>query len=320
LPPEAKAEIGFALGISLDASGDYPEAFPVFEQANRAAAAASHPSLRYDRAAHERFIDRLIGLPAETRVTERLGDSRPVFVCGMFRSGSTLIEQILGRHSKVAAGGELDIIPAMAATFDPYPEALATAGSDAFAVLAAQYDAETRSLHPGAAMLTDKRPDNFLHIGLIKRMFPAARIVHTTRAALDTMLSVYFLYFDDSIAYGHRLGDIAHWFAQYERLMAHWRALYPGDIYDVSYDDVVHAPKPTIAALLEFCGLQWEDTMLSPSQDRGNVRTASVWQVRQPLHQRSSGRWRNYAGQLAALRDELGEFAFHLDDQGATPP
>ncbi|MBD8620041.1 sulfotransferase [Sphingomonas sp. CFBP 13728] len=311
LPVDARTEIGFALGGALDAGGAYPDAFAAYAEANRAAAAGAHPSLRYDRAAHERLVDALIALPPSSSKTR--GEA-PVFVCGMFRSGSTLVEQILARHSQVTAGGELDVIPAMAAAIDGYPGALTTMDDDAFGMLAAQYVAETRALHPDAAMLTDKRPDNFLHIGLIKRMFPNARIVHTTRAPLDTMLSVYFLYFDDSITYGHQLGDIAHWYGQYRRLMAHWQASYPGDIHDVSYDDVVRAPQPTIAALLEFCGLPWEDGVLSPTQSRATVRTASVWQVRQPLHQRSSGRWRNYAAELRARRPELGIFAADLDD------
>lgn len=320
LPIDARAEIGFALGNALDASGLYPAAFAAYAQANSAAASAAHPSLRYDRAAHERLIDRLIALPAAPQETARANGPAPVFVCGMFRSGSTLIEQILGRHPDVTAGGELEIVAAMAASMRDYPAALATADTAAFDAMATRYLAETRALHPDATMLTDKRPDNFLHIGLIKRMFPDARIVHTTRAPLDTMLSVYFLYFDDSISYGHHLGDIAHWFGQYRRLMAHWRTLYPNDIHDIAYDDVVHAPDRTISTLLDFCGLDWDDAVLSPSSARGTVRTASAWQVRQPLHQRSSGRWRNYAADLSALRGELGSFAADLDDHGATPP
>ena len=270
--------------------------------------------MRYDRDSHERLIDMLIALPRETRGTTPPSGDAPVFVCGMFRSGSTLVEQILSRHSAVTAGGELEIIPAMAAAMQPYPQTLAHADADAMASLAAQYLAQAPGLHPGTRILTDKRPDNFLHIGLIKRMFPKARIVHTVRSPLDIMLSVYFLYFDDSITYGHDLGHIAHYISQYRRLMTHWRSVYPGDIFDISYDDLVHSPKSTIAGLLEFCGLDWEDAVLRSPETVSTVRTASVWQVRQPLHQRSSGRWRNYAGQLNPLRDRLGVLAAPLDD------
>ena len=336
LAPGARAEIGFALGTALDAIGSYREAFATFAEANRAAAADVHPSLRYDRARHEQFVDRLISLPpspqsrgsreaapaptgpsltAPSQVEPSPPEAdAPLFICGMFRSGSTLVEQILSRHSRVTPGGELEIIPAMAAGMDAYPEVLASLHPDSMRHLAARYLAETRALYPDAAVLTDKRPDNFLHIGLIKRLFPNARIIHTTRAPLDTILSVYFLHFADGVTYGHQLGDIAHWFGQYERLMAHWRTLYPDDIHDVAYDDVVHAPAPTIASLLDFCGLSWEDAVLTPSEARNTVRTASVWQVRQPLHQRSSGRWRNYAPELRASRAALGPLAAALDD------
>ncbi len=320
LPLPARAEIGFALGQALDETSAFSEAFMAYRHANQAASAAAHPSLRYDRLAHERLIDHLIAVPPALPGPRSLECDAPVFVCGMFRSGSTLVEQILSRHSCVTAGGELEVIPAIAAGMRDYPQALATIEPSTFGTLAAQYLAEARALYPQADMLIDKRPDNFLHIGLIKRMFPGARIIHTTRAPLDTMLSVYFLHFDDSISYGHRLDDIAHWFGQYRRLMAHWRGLYPDDIHDISYDDVVRAPEPTIASLLEFCGLGWEDAVLSPQQAGGTVRTASLWQVRRPLHQRSSGRWRNYASELIALRGELGVFAADLDPQGATPP
>ena len=318
LPADAIAEIGFALGSALDAEGAYGEAFAAYEAANRAAAAAAHPALRYDRVAHERLIDRLIALPpsAATMPSRPLSahdaGRAPVFVCGMFRSGSTLVEQILSRHSRVVAGGELETVPALTAALQPYPEILADASPALIDSLRAHYLSEARALFPDADVLTDQRPDNVLHIGLIKRLFPDARIVHTTRAPLDTILSIFFLYFDDSISYGHRLGDIAHWLGQYRRLMAHWQAVYPGDIHEVAYDAVVRTPEPTIAALLAFCGLDWEDDVLTHGKGRGLVRTASVWQVRQPLHQRSSGRWRNYAEQLAAFRTELGEFGRDL--------
>ncbi|KQU47439.1 hypothetical protein ASG67_14395 [Sphingomonas sp. Leaf339] len=309
LSPDAVAEVGFALGNALDSQGDYKAAFAAFEQANLAARAVAHPASRYDRATFEALIDRLIAMPPVPKPTHPPMGPSPIFICGMFRSGSTLVEQILSRHSRVTGGGELDIVPALAAAMQPYPEAVSALTPDGIRHLRDRYLAEAHLLHPQADILTDKRPDNFLHIGLIKRIFPEARIVHTTRAPLDNILSIYFLHFDDSVAYGHKLGDIAHWFGQYRRLMAHWRALYGDDIFDVAYDEVVHAPESSIAGLLDFCGLPWEDAVLTQGVDQRLVRTASVWQVRQPLHQRSSGRWRNYAGPLAPFHAELGEFA-----------
>ncbi|MEG3164964.1 sulfotransferase [Sphingomonas sp. PB2P19] len=306
LPAADAAEIGFALGGALDALGRYDDAFAAYARANQAAQAAAHPSHRYDRAAQERLVDALIALPPAPPATD---DSwSPLFVCGMFRSGSTLVEQILSRHSRVTKGGELEILPALVATrLQPYPDTLAAATPETLAALRDAYLHEARALYPDADILTDKRPDNFLHIGLIKHLFPSARIVHTTRDMLDTMLSVWFLHFDDSVSYGHSLDDIAHWFGQYRRLMAHWHRLYSGDIHDVAYEDVVSAPRATIGALLDFAGLDWEDAVLADQGAGGVVRTASVWQVRQPLHGRSAGRWRNYAQHLEQYRAQLDE-------------
>ncbi|MGZ8997504.1 MAG: sulfotransferase family protein, partial [Allosphingosinicella sp.] len=161
------------------------------------------------------------------------------------------------------------------------------------------------AIFPGAAFITDKRPDNFLHIGLIKTLFPAAKIVHTRRNPLDNILSIYFLHFQHSIDYGLDLGDIAHWYQQYVRLMDHWHSLYGEDILDVEYDVLVREPEATIARVLAFCGLLWEDQCLSFHENRGVVKTASAWQVRKPLYQRSSGRWRNYRAHFGNLVDRF---------------
>jgi hypothetical protein len=150
-------------------------------------------------------------------------------------------------------------------------------------------------------LLTDKRPDNFLHIGFIKTLFPGAKIVHTRRNPLDNLLSLYFLHLDPGMAYALDLADAAHWYGQYERLMAHWKALYPNDIFDVDYDELVREPNPVIERLLDFLYLEWDGSLLDFHRGGTPVKTASVWQVRQPLHPRSSGRWRNYRTQLEPI-------------------
>jgi len=158
----------------------------------------------------------------------------------------------------------------------------------------------------GDSLLTDKRPDNFLHVGLIKTLFPGAKIVNTRRNPLDNLVSLYFLHLDPGMAYALDLEDAAHWHAQYERLMAHWKHLYPNDIFDVDYDSLVSEPRPMVSELLKFLALDWDDSVLDFHKGSGAVKTASVWQVRQPLNTRSSGRWRNYQSQLVRA---LGEFA-----------
>ena len=171
--------------------------------------------------------------------------------------------------------------------------------------LIAAFPEPAATARPGADVVTDKRPDNFLHIGLIKAMFPGARIVHTVREPLDVILSNWFLHLDRSMAHALDLGDLAHWHGQYERLMAHWKALYP-DILDLDYDALVVEPRPAIERLLQYCGLDWEEGVLDFHKAATPVRTASVWQVREPLYQRSSGRWRNYERHLGAVRAMLG--------------
>jgi tetratricopeptide (TPR) repeat protein len=299
-----RAELGFALGRALDQVGAYDDAFAAFAAANAASRATDPEGARYDRAGHERFIDSLIAaFPAPAAVVEGAGTG-PIFICGLFRSGSTLVEQILAGHSRVTGGGELGLVPGLARAIAGYPQAMATAGPDSLAQLRDLYLGGLQTARPGADVVTDKRPDNFLHIGLIKAMFPTARIVHTVREPLDVILSNWFLHLDRSMGHALDLGDLAHWHGQYLRLMRHWKALYP-DILDLDYDALVADPRPAVERLLAFCGLDWEDAVLDFHKAAAPVRTASVWQVREPLYQRSSGRWRNYERHLDGVRAAL---------------
>ena len=299
--PQDAAEVRFALGNAFDAAGDYPSAFQAIAEGNRIGASARQPGLRYDAAAQERLVDALIAMPQPQGAGPFPAEETPIFICGMFRSGSTLAEQLLSRHPRVAAGGELEFIPAMVREdLQPYPAALAEANSQRLGELRDKYLSQLRRLYPNADIITDKRPDNFLHLGLIKALFPQARIVHTIRQPLDNILSVYFLYFADSVTYSGSLDEIAHYYAQYRRLMDHWRSLYRSDIHDVDYDLLVENPRAQLETLIAFCGLEWDDACLD-HEPRDAVRTASAWQVRKPVHQRSSGRWRNYANQLTSV-------------------
>lgn len=294
-----RAELGYALGKALDQIEDYDAAFAAYGAANAAARAAAG-GVRYDRRAHEAFIDSLIAAFPEPALPTPGDTAAPVFICGMFRSGSTLAEQILAGHSRVTAGGELGLIPALAGRLRPYPQSLAAGGPELTARARALYLDALTTARPGAALVTDKRPDNFLHIGLIKAMFPSAKIVHTVRDPLDTILSNWFLHLDASMPHALDLEDMAHWHGQYRRLMAHWKALYP-DILDLDYDVLVREPRPAIEGLLGYLGLDWEGAVLDFHKADTGVRTASVWQVREPLYVRSSGRWRNYEKHLGSL-------------------
>ncbi len=310
--PADRASLGFALGTALEKAGDYDRAFAAIAEANRQSRLSAGPGrATYDRAQHERLVDALIATDMTVRSQPAPAASasvRPIFVCGMFRSGSTLVEQILAGHRQVEAGGEIDFLPALVRTeLAPFPASMARLTPEAASALGSRYLDRLSRLHPGAEYVVDKRPDNFLHIGLIKALFPDARIIHTTRQPLDNCLSVYFLHLDHGMAYALDLLDIGHYYRQYLRLMAHWKALYGDDILDVSYDALVREPRPAVARMLEFCGLDWDESCLAFHQRENAVKTASVWQVRQPLYQHASGRARHFARHLEALAAELGD-------------
>jgi hypothetical protein len=319
-----RASLGFALGRALDGCGQYAAAFEAYSAANRASRDSAAPNTaRYDRPLEERFVDRLIAAfpganptpaanpapaasPAMAQSSGRSGLPRPIFVCGMFRSGSTLVEQILAGHPEVTAGGELDFLPHVAQeVLAPFPESMGSVLTSRLEALAARYLDTLAALFPGAKFVTDKRPDNFVYIGLIKTLFPDAKIVHTTRDPLDNCLSIFFLHLDQRMSYALDLMDIGHHYQQYLRLMAHWKAIYGADILDVSYDAYVREPQPVAEGLLAFLGLEWDERCLMPAPAGRAIKTASVWQVREPLHRRSSGRARHYASQFDALRAYL---------------
>ncbi|MDE2138674.1 MAG: sulfotransferase, partial [Gammaproteobacteria bacterium] len=230
-----RAALGFALGAALDACGEYAAAFAAYQDANRESRASAPSAPRYDRAAQERFTDGLIrAFQAPVRRTgaqQPTPSPCPIFVCGMFRSGSTLAEQLLARHPQVVAGGELDLLPELVrAELSPYPASLAAQPESRIAELGRRYLTGLGQLFPGAVCVTDKRPENFLHIGLIKRLIPGARVVCTTRDPLDNCLSIFFLHLDQRMGYALDLMDIGHYYREYRRLMAHWKALYPQEL------------------------------------------------------------------------------------------
>lgn len=313
-----RASLGFALGRLLDAAADYPAAFAAYRAANEASRESVPGGARYDRGSHEAFVERLIApdqsAVAVAAVPERRPESgeglpRPIFICGMFRSGSTLLEQLLAACTGLAAGGELDFIPRLVAEeLSPFPESFSRLTSADLDGIAARYREHLGRIAPGAPLVIDKRPDNFLYIGLIKRLFPDARIINTLRDPLDNCLSIYFLHLDQRMSYALDLGDIAHYYRQYRLLMAHWKGLFAEDIIDFNYDELVKEPAATMSRLCASLGLAWSGQMPQALGRTGNaIKTASVWQVREPLYRRSSGRAQHYLPALDELRAALAQ-------------
>jgi tetratricopeptide (TPR) repeat protein len=305
-----KASLGFALGRLLDAAGRYPEAFAAYAAANQAsrAAAGSH-AIAYDRARQERFIDRMIemGTPTTSAATSRAAP-QPIFIVGMFRSGSTLTELLLADSPGIAPGGEIDFLPSLTHTrLNPFFETLTSLTGAQLDEFAALYRRELQRVSRDTPYVTDKRPDNFLYLGLIKAMFPDAKIVDTTRDPLDNCLSIFFLHLDQQMSYALDLMDIGHYYRQYRRMMAHWKARFPNDIIDFNYDKLVNDPEPQLQQLCQFLGVEWSGRMAPPGTRSAAIRTASVWQVREPLYRTSSGRARHYASELRELREYLAD-------------
>ncbi|MEP5765766.1 MAG: sulfotransferase [Halieaceae bacterium] len=303
--PMAEENLLYALGKIHDDCQRYDDAFQYFQQANQLSHRRAGP---YDAAAQTAEVDALL----QTCSGEWLASITPVseqpliFICGMFRSGSTLLEQMLAAHPALEAGGEIAYFPqAVAGLEGDYPASL-LAGQEQLTLLGEGYLALLKKLFPGAEQVTNKRPDNFIYLGLIKALFPNARILNTVRDPLDTGLSVYCQNFIAGMPYANQLQDIGHYYGQYQRLMEHWRELLGDSLLDVEYQQLVTEPQQQLTAALEFLGLDWHEDCLRFQEASNRVRTASVTQVRRELHQDSVGRWRNYETELQPLRDVIG--------------
>lgn len=314
----ARATLLFSLGRACDALGEVDEAFAAFTAGKQLAHRGHRPyDPANDRARTQALIRSTSGKEPVSATSMPLPE--PLFVCGMFRSGSTLLEQVLAAHPAVAAVGELDLLPRLAASrLAPFPSSLAMLDAANCAALAADYHTSLCAKLPpggeGCRYATDKRPDNYLLIGLVKRLFPRAKILHTRRHPLDNALSIHMQYLNPrTFDYAGSLTGIGHHYGEYRRLIAHWKTLYPDDILDFDYDAFVAAPEAVLRPLLDFLELPWHSGCLDFHQLRNRVRTASYWQVRRPLYAEASGRWRRY-------RHHLDPLLAALDTQDITVP
>lgn len=299
------ALLNFALGKAYDDAGDAERAFPAFAAGNRA-----WRSLHaYDAAAAAARTDAIVET-FDRALFERLADAgdgtrRPIFVVGMPRSGTTLVEQVLASHEDVFGAGEIEALPRAAHSLGaPFPSGVGGASADSIRALAGTYLAGVET--GPFARFTDKLPANYLHIGLIHLAMPNAAIVHCRREAADTCFSCYTTLFERGHSFAYGLDDLAHHHRLYERVMRHWESVLPGRVLDVDYERLVADPEPEIRRLLDHCGLAWDPRCLDFHRTERQVETASSVQVRQPLYATSVGRWRPYARHLGPLLAGLG--------------
>src|SRR5450631_796 len=309
LEVEQRLRVHLAVGKAADDLGDYALAMQHFDAAD----VLRPSSASFDSAAFDTEIDRLIERCTPDLIARApelgSGDSRPVLIIGMPRSGTTLVEQIVSSHPEVGAGGELNFWNERGAAW--HKDGPAGTEAPFLGQAAAHYLAVLRAIGPKAARATDKMPFNFLWAGLIHLTFPRATIIHCRRAAVDTAVSIHQTHFHPSLAFPTGGAELVAYFHSYRRLMDHWRSVLPADRFiEVDYEELTRAPEPVIRRIIAACGLSWHDACLRPESNPRAVRTPSKWQTRQPIYRTSVARWRRYEpwlGPLRALVDDESE-------------
>lgn len=308
----ARMQLSFGLGKANDDLKDYGRAFDYFAEGN----AIRRMGIDYDadktRAEFETMKAVFDKAFFDKHRPSGIVDDTPIFVVGMPRSGTTLVEQIIASHRQVYGAGELGILKtAVGKQFPPgmkggFPSGIADLPDKAFAEAGQAYLDLLHARYPGFRHVTDKMPGNFLLVGFIHLMLPKAKIIHCARDAAATCLSIYKVHFrGDSHRYGYDLGELADFHNLYTDIMAHWRTVLPDVVHDVRYEDFVADQEGQTRALIAYLGLPWDDAVLSFHETDRPVRTASAAQVRQPMYQGSVDLWKRYGDRLKPLLDRL---------------
>ena len=312
LTSESRTQLAFALAKAFEDIGDYPQSFDYLKTGNDLRAKEFHYQIDGDRELIQSIITSF-NREAMSRVQIRPQSSKkPIFIVGMPRSGTSLVEKIIASHSDVYGAGELDYIFSLGTRlffgesrnfqFGP----LETYPQELFEQFGKSYLDQIELLDDKHSRLTDKMPFNMMMIGLIKIALPNAKIIHCVRDAKDTCLSIYKQNFTTgNYRFAYDLKAVAQFHKQYQRLMGHWQQLLPGEIYDVSYEALTHEPAVEIRKLLEACDLEWQEDCLSFDKSAGVVKTASAFQARQPMYTSSVKLWEKYQEFLQPLLLEL---------------
>ena len=307
-----KSLLHFCLGDIYDINADYNKAFQHYKVANNNVACNrdNDTYLVAMRAMRRIFTAELFSnMPTSGNNTEL-----PVFIVGMPRSGTTLLEQILSSHSKIYGAGELSHLMEMADDCSkrqrgasPYDTFLQSLTRERLHDLSNKYTERLQALAPDASRITDKMPHNFMLLGFIALLFPESRVIHCSRNPLDTCLSIYFNTMSQGHEYAYSLESIGRHYREYVLLMKHWNECLPVKMLNIQYEDVVLDLEGQSRKIVGFCGLDWEDRCLDFVDNKRDVSTISYEQIRKPIYQSSIGRWKHYEAYLSSLINRLEE-------------
>lgn len=305
LPNIDRSLLGFALGKIYDKKAKYDKAFNRYEIGNRASTGS------FDKRHYAKFTANIISVYSNDFMrnvpSAKAIDDRPVFIVGMPRSGTSLIEQILSQHCDVFAAGERDDINQIIRKIPndvnkkEYPLAVLDITASQIETYRKIYTDMMDSMSASAKIITDKMPTNYLYLGLIKQLFPEARVIHCKRDPRDTCLSIYFQNFQNFHPYSNDLNNIAAVYVEYVRLMEHWKRVLDLPIMDLVYENVTLDVEKYARQVVEFCGLEWQARCLEFYKAKRIVNTASFDQVNKPVYQQSVARWKNYEKYIGEL-------------------
>ena len=312
LPKENVIHLSFALAKAFEDIKIYDRSFYYLELGNR----LRFESFNYDIQNDEKFIDSIINAFNKGAIdkikTAASNSKKPIFIVGMPRSGTTLVEKIISTHTQVHGAGELENFFRLGTrdfinqSNDFLFNNLESYSPSVFNNIAIQYLKEVEALANGEEHVTDKLPFNMLMIGLIKIAFPNAKIIHCVRNAKDNCLSIYKKNFaTDNYRFAYNLSTLGKFHKLYQKIMKHWHTTFPDEIYDISYESLVSEPESNIRQLLEVCGLEWQEQCLDFNNSKSLVKTASAYQVRQPIYTDSVALWQHYTPFIEPLLKEL---------------
>ncbi|HYB10333.1 MAG TPA: tetratricopeptide repeat protein [Alphaproteobacteria bacterium] len=317
LTPKARTHLHFALGKAYGDLRQYETSFGHLREGN----ALKRKQIAYDEAGVLGLFDRVRANMDRKTIESRAGQgdpsNLPIFVLGMPRSGTTLVEQIVASHPKVFGAGELTDFGAVIETVRgpdgallPYPEFVPALEASHLRAIAQEYITRLRAISANAERITDKMPSNFFFVGLIHLVLPNAPIIHVMRDPVDTCISCFSKLFSGAQDHTYDLAELGRYYTKYVELMEHWRTALPaGRVLDIQYEDLIADFEPQARRIVEYCGLAWHKNCLVFHKTDRPVRTASATQVRKPIYKTSIGRWRVYGEHLAPLFDALGPFA-----------